>query len=173
MLRRLRGTTIETNIETGGATDGRVFSLIDTYKILSEHKRVEAGYDAETKKTVRREVSRVLRFSVTISEWLFSGLMNYEVLTLDRGYFRLSKSIERRLYEIARKHCGDQPLWKSISTCWGAKIGTTQKRFQLRDELRQAIAADRLPEYHIALDPNRALTTWCSTHATRRSSPVS
>lgn len=38
----------------------------------------------------------------------------------------------------------------------GEKIGTTQKRFQLRDELRQAIAADRLPEYHIALDPNKS-----------------
>ena len=156
MLRRLRGTTIETNIETGGVRQTEGFSLIDTYKILSEHKRVEAAYDAETKKTVRREVSRVLRFSVTISEWLYNGLMNYEVLTLDRGYFRLSKSIERRLYEIARKHCGDQPLWKVNIDLLGEKIGTKQKRFQLRDELRQAIAADRLPEYHIALDPNKS-----------------
>ena len=149
------------------------FSLIDTYKILSEHKRVEAGYDAETKKTVRREVSRVLRFSVTISEWLYSGLMNYEVLTLDRGYFRLSKSIERRLYEIARKHCGDQPLWKVNIDLLGAKIGTTQKRFQLQTSCARRSQQTAFRNITLRLTPTRALTTWCSTHATRRSSPVS
>lgn len=155
MLRRLRGTTIETNIETGGVRQTEGFSLIDTYKILSEHKRIENGYDPETNKAVRKEVSRVLRFSVTISEWLFNGLMNYEVLTLDRGYFSLTKSIERRLYEIARKHCGDQPLWKVNIDLLADKIGTTQERYRFRDELRQAITGDRLPEYHIALDPKK------------------
>ncbi len=155
MLRRLRGTTIETNIETGGVRQTEGFSLIDTYKVMSEHKRIETGIDPETKKPVRKEVSRVLRFSVTISEWLYNGLMNYEVLTLDRGYFRLSKSIERRLYEIARKHCGDQPLWKVNIDLLADKIGTTQERYRFRDELRQAIARDRLPEYHVALDPRK------------------
>lgn len=156
MLRRLRGTTIETNIETGGKRQTDGFSLIDTYKILSEHKRIDNSYDKDTKKPIRKEVSRVLRFSVTISEWLFNGLMNYEVLTLDRGYFRLSKSIERRLYEIARKHCGDQPLWKVNIDLLADKIGTTQERYRFRDELRQAIAGDRLPEYHLALDANKS-----------------
>ena len=156
MLRRLRGTTIETNIETGGVRQTEGFSLIDTYKILSEHKRIETGHDPETNRAVRKEVSRVLRFSVTISEWLFNGLMNYEVLTLDRGYFSLTKSIERRLYEIARKHCGDQPIWKVNIDLLADKIGTTQERYRFRDELRQAIAGDRLPEYHIALDSKKS-----------------
>lgn len=156
MLRRLRGTTIETNIETGSVRQTEGFSLIDTYKILSENKRTETSRPAETKKPVSKEVSRVLRFSVTISEWLYNGLMNYEVLTLDRGYFRLSKSIERRLYEIARKHCGDQPLWKVSIDLLADKIGTTQERYRFRNELRQVIVGDRLPEYHLALDPHKS-----------------
>lgn len=155
MLRRLRGTTIETNIQTGGVRQTHGFSLIDTYNILSEHKRSEAHHDPETNKSVRKNISRVIRFSVTISEWLYNGLMNYEVLTLDRGYFRLSKSIERRLYEIARKHCGDQALWKLSIDLLAEKIGTTQERYRFRDELRQAITGDRLPEYHLALDTRK------------------
>lgn len=156
MLRRLRGTTIETNIETGGVRQTKGFSLVDSYEILSENKRIASSCDKETKKPVRTEISRVLRFSVTISEWLYNGLKDYEVLTLDRGYFRLSKSIERRLYEIARKHCGDQPLWKINIDSLADKVGTTQERYRFRDELRQAIAGDRLPEYCIALDPNKS-----------------
>ncbi|WP_443019818.1 replication initiator protein A [Sphingobium sp. CAP-1] len=31
------------------------------------------------------------------------------MLTLNRRYFRLRKPLERRLYEIARKHCGFRP----------------------------------------------------------------
>jgi plasmid replication initiation protein len=30
------------------------------------------------------------------------------VLTLSRDYFRLRKPLERRIYELARKHCGRQ-----------------------------------------------------------------
>lgn len=36
--------------------------------------------------------------------------MNYSRLAPD--YFNLRKPIERRIYEIARKHCGDQELFK-------------------------------------------------------------
>jgi hypothetical protein len=32
-------------------------------------------------------------------------------LTLNRDYFRLRKPIERRIYEIARKHCGRKKEW--------------------------------------------------------------
>jgi len=37
---------------------------------------------------------------------------NNHVLTLSKSYFQLRKPLERRLYEIARKHCGKQPKWE-------------------------------------------------------------
>jgi hypothetical protein len=33
-------------------------------------------------------------------------------LTISRDYFRLRKPLERRMYEIARKHCGRAAEWK-------------------------------------------------------------
>lgn len=146
MLRRLKGTTIETNIPTGQVVQTDGFSIIDNYKVLSEKKRRDSKSG--------EDVSRVLSFTLTVSDWLWNSMMNYEILTLDRGYFRLSKPIERRLYEIARKYCGDKALWKINIDLLAEKVGTSRPRFKFRDELRDAIAADRLPDYRVALDPN-------------------
>lgn len=154
MLRRLAGTRIETNIPTGGVMQIEGFSMIDSYKIIAEKRRQVPTLDERTHKVVQKDVQRVLQFTVTISEWLYNGLVNFEVLTLDRGYFKLSKSIERRLYEIARKHCGDQPIWKENIDGLIQKLGSTRERFKLRDDIREVIEADTLPEYRIALDAN-------------------
>ena len=151
LLNRLRGTTIETNIATGGKVQTEGFGLIDSYKILSERKRQGARINGRGKE-ITHQVARVLQFSVTISEWLYNALVNYEVLTIDRGYFRLTRPIERRLYEIARKHCGDQPFWKVDIDLLAGKLGTRVSRAKFRDELRQAIRDDALPEYRLALD---------------------
>ena len=151
MLNRLRGTTIETNIETGGKLQTEGFGIIDSYKILSEKKRTEKRVNGRGKE-VAHQVMRVLQFSVTISEWLYNSLVNYEVLTIDRGHFQLTRPIERRLYEIARKHCGDQPFWKINIDLLTSKLGTRVSRAKVRDELREAIKADALPEYRIALE---------------------
>ena len=152
MLRRLRGTTIETNIPTGKdkVTQTKGFSMIDSFEVLSGKKRSVKTDGAVIGEETEKE--RVFSFTVTISEWLYNGLIGFEVLTLDRAYFKLTRSFDRRLYEIARKHCGDQPMWKINIDLLAAKIGTTQPRFQVRDNLRQAIVADEMPEYRVALD---------------------
>ena len=152
MLRRLRGTTIETNIPTGKQVQTEGFSFIDSYKILSETTRTETVKNLTTGNDETRTVSRVFSFVVTVSDWLYNSLQNYEVLTLNRAYFRLTKPIERRLYEIARKHCGDQAMWKENIDGLAEKIGTGRERFKVRDELRKVIEADQLPDYRIALD---------------------
>jgi plasmid replication initiation protein len=144
MLRRLRGTTIETNIPTGGKTQTEGFSMIDTYKVLSEKKsRNKAG----------KEVSRVISFTVTMSEWFWNSLMSFEVLTLDRAYFKLSSPTKRRIYEVARKHCGrDKALWKIEIKNLAEKLGVKGPLYKFRSELREIIAEDPLPEYHLALE---------------------
>lgn len=151
LLDRLRGTTIQTNIETGGITQTEGFGMIDHYKIISEKKRIEKQV-GERGKEVTRTVSRVLQFSVTISEWLYNGLVNFEVLTMDRAYFRLTSSIDRRLYEIVRKHCGDQAMWKINIDLLSEKLGLKASRRQFRALLRQRLLADLLPDYRMALD---------------------
>lgn len=50
----------------------------------------------------------MIAVEVALSKWLYNAVQAYEVLTIYRGYFRLQKPLQQRLYELARKHCGHQ-----------------------------------------------------------------
>lgn len=152
MLRRLRGTTVETNIQTGGKVQTKGFGMIDDYTILSEKVKQRTKRNTKTGESELVDVQIVYEFTIVISEWLYNGLINYEALTLDRKYFSISQAIERRLYEIARKHVGDQAWFKIGIELLSEKVGTTRDIVKFRSEIRNAIKQDDLPEYHIALD---------------------
>ena len=47
-----------------------------------------------------------------LSGWVFNASRHNDVLTLHRDYFRLRKPLERRIYELTRKHCGRKADWK-------------------------------------------------------------
>ncbi|MCU7890420.1 MAG: replication initiator protein A [Candidatus Thiodiazotropha sp. (ex Ustalcina ferruginea)] len=94
-LERLAGTQITTNLKTGGLRQAESFGLIDSWRV------------AETNPKTGRPIS----IELTLSEWLFRALCKREVLTFNREYFKLSGGLERRLYELVRKHCGYQPSW--------------------------------------------------------------
>lgn len=91
---RLAGTRITTNMETGGQEVTTGFGLIESWQIV----RASKG-------------GRMASVSVVLSERLFRAGEAKSVLTLSTDYFRLRKPLERRVYEIARKHCGRQRQW--------------------------------------------------------------
>lgn len=93
-LTRLRGTTIVTNIKTGGEESTHGFGLIEEFKIRRK------SFDG-----------RMQDIEITLSEWVYRSVISKNVLTLHRDYFRLRKPLERRMYELARKHCGMQDQW--------------------------------------------------------------
>src|SRR5258708_2105 len=95
-LDRLEGTGIKTNIRTGDEEARDSFGLIDASSIRRKH-----GLDG-----------RLLWVEIKLSDWVFNAIRSQEVLTLNRDYFRLGKPLERRIYELARKHCGRQSTWQ-------------------------------------------------------------
>lgn len=139
MLRRLKGTYLEgiTTITTEAGTKEKTksFSLIEDYEITKESK---TGKIAETK--------------VTLSEWLYTALMSYDVLTIDHDYFKLKGGLERRLYELGRKHMGDKPIWKCDLGKLMEKCGNECTLRRFRFELRKVIQADELPRMRLAID---------------------
>jgi plasmid replication initiation protein len=133
---RLSGTRITTNIATGGIEATRGFGLIESWEIL---RHTRGG--------------RMISVSVTLSEWLYRAVLSKSVLTLSRDYFRLRKPLERRIYEIVRKHCGRQPEWRvSIETLL-KKSGSNSPRRVFRAMLREMIVADPLPDYTLSEEP--------------------
>ena len=90
--------------------------------------------------------------TVTLSDWIFRSVVSRSVLTLSRDYFRLRKPLERRVYEIARKHCGRQAEWKIGLETLLKKTGSTSPRRVFRRMIRDIAEEDGLPDYRLTLD---------------------
>ncbi|MEM6408819.1 MAG: replication initiator protein A [Pseudomonadota bacterium] len=129
---RLAGTRITTNIVTAEEETTTGFGLIESWEIV---RRTRGG--------------RMVSVSVTLSDWLYRAVCARSVLTLSRDYFSLRKPLERRLYELARKHCGRQDAWVvSIDTLL-KKSGSASPRRVFRAMVREIIATDHVPDYHL------------------------
>jgi plasmid replication initiation protein len=133
-LDRLEGTRIRTNIVVGDEEQTDGFGLIDASSIRRKH-----GLDG-----------RLLWCEIVLSDWVFDAIRAKAVLTLHRDYFRLRKPIERRLYELARKHCGQQPHWRCSIELLHKKSGSKSPLKQFRYLVREVARTDHLPDYHTA-----------------------
>ena len=135
-LERLRGTSIKTNIKTGGQRVKEGFGLINRWKIVEKSPTDE----------------RMIAVEVELSEWLFNAVQAHEVLTLHPNYFRLRKPLERRLYELARKHCGHQSIWSIGLELLQEKAGSKGSLREFRRMVREIAEGDALPDYRLVLD---------------------
>ncbi len=134
-LLRLRGTSIETNIKTNDIEITEGFGLIESYRVVKEGKNGKA-----------------LAMEVKVSDWFYNSIMGNEILTIDKGYFRLKKPTDRRLYELARKHCGNQNVWKISLDKLKVKLGAVSPLRAFRYNMKKLIDSNHLPEYNISMD---------------------
>ena len=74
-----------------------------------------------------------------------------EVVSISRDYFRLRRPLERRLYEIARKHCGSMAKWQIGLANLQDKTGSNAPLKKFRLNLREIITADVTPFYRFEL----------------------
>jgi len=141
-LRRLQGTQIETNITQGGKETFSVFGLVDRADVVRETRD-----------------GRMQEIEITLSDWVFDAIENNHVLTLSPTYFQLRKPIERRLYELARKHCGKQSKWEIGLTKLKAKTGSqsTDKEFKrmLSKVITDNQAYEHMPDYTFELSDHK------------------
>lgn len=144
MLRRLKGTVIETNIETAGLRERRGFGLIDSWRV------VEKSPDND----------RMVAVEVDLPRWLFRSVEAMQVLTLSRDYFRLRKPLDRRIYELVRKHCGPQPSWRVSVASLHEKSGSADKLFKFRAAVKALTESNELPDYRMVFDAQKDTVTF-------------
>ena len=143
---RLHGCSITTDIKTNEIRQSSGFHLLEHWNIIEKS----------------RDSRRMVRLEVTVSNWFYNALLGKEVLTISRDYFRLRKTLERRLYELARKHCGRQPKWEigleNLKDKCGARSPLKKFRFQVRGIIDINKVEGHFPDYRIALDVNDKVT---------------
>lgn len=131
---RLAGTRIETNIETAEIREREGFGLVDSWRV------------------VEKKGGRMVAVEVTLPDWLFRSVQAQQVLTLSADYFRIRKPLDRRIYELTRKHCGNQKQWQCSVVALHEKSGSTASIREFRRSLKQLVEADQLPDYKVELD---------------------
>jgi plasmid replication initiation protein len=137
-LTRLQFTQIETNIHDHGVGEWRSISFITDARIVKE--------DA---------TGRLLSVELEMGDWLVKAIENQNVLTLHKAYFQLRKPLERRLYELARKHCGKQDGWRIGLDKLQHKTGSTSTSKEFKRLVKTICKADEvqshMPDYRFRL----------------------
>ncbi|MBL4603201.1 MAG: replication initiator protein A [Emcibacteraceae bacterium] len=142
-LGRLQGTQIETNVTTGGLEQTDLFSFIDRAKFIRE------THDG-----------RMQGLEITLSDWVFNAMheKSGDILTLSKDYFRLRKPLERRLYELARKCCGQSSKWHFRVETLHKRTGSTSRPKEFKRMLKKIIDDNdkhqHIPDYTFKMEDN-------------------
>jgi len=143
MLERLKGTTITTNIVTPSYRERGGFGLIDSWRVIE-----------------RDGDNRMVSVEVDLPRWLMCSVDSMSVLTLSYDYFRLRRALDRRIYELARKHCGQQPVWQVSVTTLHQKSGSSASLKEFRRQLKELWESAELPDYLMTYEPETDMVTF-------------
>lgn len=135
-LERLQGTSIQTNIATGGVHITRQFSLIESWEIIEKDEKT----------------GRATSVAITLNEWMVNAIAGREVLTMNKDYFRLGSPMDRRLYELARKHGFTRGVWVVSWDNLYSLTGSVASMKEFRRGVREAQERDVIPDFMLMLD---------------------
>lgn len=144
-LARLSGTRIQTNIVYSENNKKTIdFGLIDKWEILEKRKgKLEIGM-----------------VEITLPDWLYQGITQTKVLQISPDYFRIRKAIDRRLYEIARKHCGNQHEFSISLEKLHLKTGSSSNKREFKRLVKNLCITNDLPDYEVSFDPTTDKVTF-------------
>lgn len=133
-LSRLSTTTIQTNIANGGKFVKSFFHLLDVAIF-------EVGKNG-----------RIQTVKIKLSDWIFSAINTKQILSLDYSYFSLGRPLERKIYQISRKHLGEKGFWKIGIEKLQEKTGSRTSPKEFKRELIKVIARDQIPNYRLRVE---------------------
>lgn len=135
-LDRVDGTRFRTNVTIDGIRQDEWFGLID---------------GART--TFNEKTDRLESISIKFSEMVRRSVASRTVLTLHPDYFLLRRPIDRRVYELGRKHCGQQAKWSCKAETLWRKSGSKSSLREFRRMLKPTLEMVNFPDYSLHLDP--------------------
>ena len=144
-IARLASTLFTTGAKSGVDT---FFRLLSSYSMKKKY-----GPDEHLSSCV-----------VTLSDIVFNAIVSNQGMTLNSDYFRLRKPLERRMYELAVRHCSQQPNWGIQVESLLKLSGSQSAEKQFRQMIAHLIQANRLPEFLVAYDGVTDIVTFTKTN---------
>lgn len=142
-LERLAGTLIKTTLRAPrGGKDVAMFHLVE---IATIGRRAGVGLTGCT---------------IRLPAWVLDAIEANAILTLHPNYFRLRRPLEKRLYELGRKHCGRQARWTVGLGTLHHKAGARGAIRNFRGAVKRLAETDHLPDYRVQFDPGADQVTF-------------
>ncbi len=142
-LDRLDGTRFRTNITFDGKRIDEWQGLIDKAWLQTNEKN-----------------GKPEKLRIRLSDMVLNSIRQRDVLTLNRDYFRLRKPIERRIYELARKHVGQQDQWAVSIGVLHEKSGSRSSLKEFRRAIKNVIEHDYLPDFYMGFSEEKDQVTF-------------
>lgn len=138
-LDRLQSTTVGTSIRQPTSRRLHRFSWINEWTERATGEGTPLGLE------------------LILPDWLYASLLDPTlVLTIDRGYFRLTGGFERWLYRLARKHAGKQSDgWRFDFRHLHDRSGSLARYSDFAIDLRRITHRASLPGYRITIERTR------------------
>ena len=121
-LDRIDGTRFRTNILFEGTRTDEWMGIIDGAKMETDEK-----------------TGKIRSLELKLSDMVVETVERMQVLTLHRDYFRLTRPIERRIYEIARKAVGHDLSWSFLMPTLHLRSGSKGSLREFRRQMRPII----------------------------------
>ena len=123
---RLTTLTLKTNLRGEEATYSRLFGIVEEASMVRRHNRKDRP-------------GALLGCEIILSKWIREALEARRVLTLHDDYFRLGTPLERAVYQVVRKHCGEQRRWTVGLAKLQAKTGSSSSSRYFRHQIRTVV----------------------------------
>ena len=131
-LKRLAGTTDYTKTKQGDFKRDKGFSFVSDYDLITDEK-----------------TGRMKYVELILPSILFDAVSNNQILTYSSQYFSLRSPYDRRLYELCRKHCGNQTQWEIGFDNLYNKFGVKSPIREFRRKIKEIEKKQSIPDYFI------------------------
>jgi len=138
MIERLKGTSIKTNVETGGK------GITGWFSWLGDGTAIVYDTDRDT------GVRRMKCVRVILCDWLIRAIkLDKQMFAVPSTYFNL-RPVQRRLYDLARINCDQGVVWSTTLGELHAAVGSNVPVSRFKSQVREAVE-DGIPEFNVVI----------------------
>lgn len=100
---------------------------------------------------------RIQVLHIKVSDWLWQAVRQCRVLSMSKKYFELSRPVEKRLYEIARKYVGNECDSKKMNLDdlyerFGTRTSTKAFKSYIKNIAKENAEKKNFPDFDIFLE---------------------
>lgn len=156
-LKRLKGTSVYTNVESADVTEDSGWSWITAFAL---RKRKTAG---------GKEI--MTSCEVTLCDWVFNAIVKEKrFLSLPPEYFDIQGGLERKLFLVIFRHLGNQASWWIGLDRLYVKTGSLSEFKRFSYEVRKMAERDPFPDWELKVTTdNRPLHMGGATSSATKS----